>query len=88
MGAAPPLDGDTSFTLARQAYRAITIPSRFLEVDREITMKPDEIVSQRLKMSSLDAAEFVSNWLRSVTPHGSGLRDSIEGKNAIRLHWR
>jgi len=48
-GACTTLDGDTYFMLARQAYRSITIPHRFLQVDREITMTQDEILGQFLQ---------------------------------------
>lgn len=44
-GACTTLNGDTYFSIARQAYGSITIPSRFLGVDHEFTMKPDEIVA-------------------------------------------
>lgn len=47
-GACTTLDGDTYFMLARQAYHSITIPQRFLEVDHEMTMTPDEILGQFL----------------------------------------
>jgi ribonuclease T2 len=43
-GACTTLDGDTYFMLAREAYRSITIPQRFLKVDREISMTPDQIL--------------------------------------------
>lgn len=48
-GACTTLNGDTYFTIARQAYHSITIPQRFLEVDHEITMTPDEILGQFLQ---------------------------------------
>jgi ribonuclease T2 len=48
-GACTTLNGDTYFTIARQAYDSITIPQRFLEVDHEITMTPDEILGQFLQ---------------------------------------
>lgn len=48
-GACTTLDGDSYFTIARQAYDSITIPQRFLEVDHEITITPDEIIGLFLK---------------------------------------
>jgi ribonuclease T2 len=43
-GACTTLDGDAYFRLATRAYRSVAIPPRFLEVDREITMKPEQIL--------------------------------------------
>jgi ribonuclease T2 len=48
-GACTTLNGDAYFMLARQAYRSIIIPQRFLELDREITMTQDEILGQFLQ---------------------------------------
>ncbi len=48
-GACTTLDGDSYFMLARQAYRSIIIPQRFLQLDHEIAMTPDEILGQFLQ---------------------------------------
>jgi ribonuclease T2 len=59
-GACTTLNGDTYFTLARQAYRSISIPSRFLQVDHEIAMKPDEVVAQFTHANSSLSAENIN----------------------------
>jgi ribonuclease T2 len=59
-GTCTTLNGDTYFTLARQAYRSITIPNRFRDVDREITMKPDEIVDLFLHANTTLSAENIN----------------------------
>lgn len=56
-GTCTSLNGDSYFTIARQAYGSITIPSRFLGVDREITMKPEEIVDLFLRANSTLSAQ-------------------------------
>lgn len=59
-GSCTTLNGDMYFTLARQAYRSIAIPSTFLEINRDTKMKPEEIVSRFLRANSSLAAEDIN----------------------------
>jgi ribonuclease T2 len=59
-GTCTTMDGDTYFTLARQAYHSITIPPRFVGVNREITMKPDEIVELFVRENPTLSAENIN----------------------------
>ena len=59
-GACTTLNGDTYFMLARQAYHSIAIPSRFVTVDRQITMKPEEIVDLFLRANPSLSAEDIN----------------------------
>jgi ribonuclease T2 len=56
-GSCTTLNGDTYFTLARQAYHSVAIPPSFVGMDRETTMAPEEIVSQFVRANSSLSAE-------------------------------
>jgi len=58
-GACTSMNGDTYFSVERQAFSSISIPSRFQAVDRQIAMKPEEIIELFLEANpSLSAGNL------------------------------
>ena len=58
-GACTTLDGDTYFTVTKQAFRSIVTPQRLLEIDREVTMAPGAIIGLFVRANpALGAANF------------------------------
>lgn len=58
-GACTTMDGDTYFAVAKQAFRSIVTPQRFVGIDHEITMAPSEMIELFVRANpALGATNF------------------------------